>query len=45
LDQAEGNLNDEALFENDEQDLEFDESGLELAAKEGNSHMARHGYR
>nr|XP_034334130.1 rho GTPase-activating protein 8 isoform X32 [Crassostrea gigas] len=33
--QAEGAVNDEALFENEDQDFEFDESGLELAAKEG----------
>lgn len=32
--QAEGAVNDEALFENEDQDFEFDESGLELAAKE-----------
>ncbi|XP_061176305.1 rho GTPase-activating protein 8-like isoform X3 [Saccostrea echinata] len=35
LAQAEKAL-DEGLFENEEQDLEFDECGLELAAKEGN---------
>uniref|UniRef100_K1R7S5 Rho GTPase-activating protein 8 n=1 Tax=Magallana gigas TaxID=29159 RepID=K1R7S5_MAGGI len=35
LHQAEGAVNDEALFENEDQDFEFDESGLELAAKEG----------
>ncbi|XP_078310671.1 rho GTPase-activating protein 8-like isoform X3 [Crassostrea virginica] len=36
LNQKENVLNDEALFENEDQDFEFDEGGLELAAKEGN---------
>nr|XP_022293060.1 rho GTPase-activating protein 8-like isoform X9 [Crassostrea virginica] len=34
LNQKENVLNDEALFENEDQDFEFDEGGLELAAKE-----------
>lgn len=38
LNQKENVLNDEALFENEDQDFEFDEGGLELAAKEGRGH-------